>query len=157
MGVMLEPDPIITCIDCGGRAHLLTPPRRDLEDVEVEPWQEGDIVAYRCEGLPRPWDVVLADETPTTEPTDGVSDRIVIENTHRWRLLGSGRRGVPGPVAVTAIAISTGGTSMIRWWTASQRVISTPERRTEATSGQPCRGREIDPQGRRSVTLHDEG
>ena len=26
---VLEPDPVITCIDCGGRAHLLTPPDPD--------------------------------------------------------------------------------------------------------------------------------
>jgi hypothetical protein len=63
MGVVLEPDPIITCIDCGGRAHLITPPRRDLEDAQAEPWQEGDIVAYRCEDCLDRWDVVLADES----------------------------------------------------------------------------------------------
>jgi hypothetical protein len=62
MGTVLEPDQIITCIDCGGRAHLLTSPRRDEEDLEVEVWQPGDIVAYRCEDCLDRWDVVLGEE-----------------------------------------------------------------------------------------------
>ena len=53
---MLEPDPVITCIDCGGRAHLLTPPREDGR------WEVGDIVAYRCEDCLDRWDLVLPDE-----------------------------------------------------------------------------------------------
>jgi hypothetical protein len=59
---MLEPDPIITCIDCGGRAHLITLPRRESEDAEAEPWLAGDIVAYRCEDCLDRWDIVLADD-----------------------------------------------------------------------------------------------
>lgn len=55
-GGVLEPDPIITCIDCGGRAHLLTrPPEED------DTWQAGDIVAYRCEDCLDRWDIVLED------------------------------------------------------------------------------------------------
>jgi hypothetical protein len=64
MEMVLEPDPIITCVDCGGRAHLLTRPRRDEEDAEVESWREGDIVSYRCEDCLDRWDIVLADDSP---------------------------------------------------------------------------------------------
>ena len=56
---MLTPDPQITCIDCGGRAFLLTPARED--DV----WVEGDIVAYRCEDCLDRWDLVLEADDPT--------------------------------------------------------------------------------------------
>ena len=61
---VLEPDPIITCIDCGGRAHLLTKPDVDPEDGLGAVWQPGDIVAYRCEDCLDRWDVVLADDDP---------------------------------------------------------------------------------------------
>ena len=64
MIVMLKPDPIITCVDCGGRAHLLTAPRRDDEDAEAAPWQVGDIVSYRCADCLDRWDIVLADDDP---------------------------------------------------------------------------------------------
>ena len=40
---MLTPEPIIVCVDCGGRCHLLTHPPEDGI------WEPGDIVAYRCE------------------------------------------------------------------------------------------------------------
>jgi hypothetical protein len=43
----------IICIDCGGRAFLLTPPREDGI------WLDGDIVAYRCEDCLDRWDLVL--------------------------------------------------------------------------------------------------
>jgi hypothetical protein len=60
---MLEPDPVITCIDCGGRAHLLTQPRVDDEQASgAAQWQPGDIVAYRCEDCLDRWDLVLADD-----------------------------------------------------------------------------------------------
>jgi DNA-directed RNA polymerase subunit RPC12/RpoP len=54
MGV-LEPDRVITCIDCGGRAFLLTQPREDGV------WYPGDIVAYRCQDCLDRWDLVLPD------------------------------------------------------------------------------------------------
>ena len=54
MGV-LEPDLVITCIDCGGRAFLLTQPRED------NVWYPGDIVAYRCQDCLDRWDLVLPD------------------------------------------------------------------------------------------------
>ena len=45
------------CVDCGGRAHLLTPPR-----AAPPAWEPGDIVAYRCEDCLDRWDLVLPDE-----------------------------------------------------------------------------------------------
>ncbi len=59
---MLEPDPIITCIDCGGRAHLLTQRDIDPEDASTVQWQAGDVVAYRCEDCLDRWDLVLDDD-----------------------------------------------------------------------------------------------
>ncbi len=53
---MLEPDPQITCIDCGGRCFLLTPPREDGV------WLDADVVAYRCEDCLDRWDLVLEDD-----------------------------------------------------------------------------------------------
>ena len=53
---VLAPDPQITCIDCGGRAFLLTPPREDGA------WYPGDVVAYRCEDCLDRWDLVLDDD-----------------------------------------------------------------------------------------------
>jgi hypothetical protein len=53
---VLEPSPEITCIDCGGRAFLITPPREDDE------WLVGDIVAYRCQDCLDRWALVLEDD-----------------------------------------------------------------------------------------------
>lgn len=53
---MLAPEPTIVCVDCGGRCHLLTPPREDGE------WYPGDIIAYRCEDCRDRWDLVLPDD-----------------------------------------------------------------------------------------------
>jgi hypothetical protein len=52
----LEPEAIIVCVDCGGRAHLLTPPAEDGR------WEPGEIVAYRCQDCLDRWDLVLPDE-----------------------------------------------------------------------------------------------
>jgi hypothetical protein len=53
---VLTPDLQITCIDCGGRAFLLTlAPEDGL-------WEAGDIVAYRCEDCLDRWDLVLDDD-----------------------------------------------------------------------------------------------
>ena len=49
----MEPEPIIVCIDCGGRAHLLSYPPEDGV------WESGDVVAYRCEDCLDRWDLVL--------------------------------------------------------------------------------------------------
>jgi hypothetical protein len=62
MVVMLEPDPTITCIDCGGHAHLLTTPQVDPEAAGAALWQPGDIVTYRCSRCLDRWDIVLADD-----------------------------------------------------------------------------------------------
>lgn len=60
---MLEPDRVITCIDCGGRAHLLTHPPEDGR------WEVGEIVAYRCQDCLDRWDLVL-DDDDGTDPRD---------------------------------------------------------------------------------------
>ncbi len=59
---MIEPDPVITCIDCGGRAHLLTTPRPTPRSAGAQQWYPGDIVAYRCEDCLDRWDIVLDDD-----------------------------------------------------------------------------------------------
>ena len=48
--------PEITCIDCGGRAHLIS--RLDDED----PVQPGDVLVYRCEDCMDRWDLVVPDD-----------------------------------------------------------------------------------------------
>jgi hypothetical protein len=57
---VLQPEATIVCVDCGGRCHLLTPPREDGE------WMPGDIVAYRCEDCRDRWDLVLPDDEDTS-------------------------------------------------------------------------------------------
>jgi DNA-directed RNA polymerase subunit RPC12/RpoP len=63
--VALEPEPEIVCIDCGGRAFLLSRPRSvgplDGHSAEEADWLPGDIVAYRCEDCLDRWDLVLPD------------------------------------------------------------------------------------------------
>lgn len=44
---------VIVCVDCGGRAHRLTP--LDAEDPPVA----GDVIVYRCEDCLDRWDLVL--------------------------------------------------------------------------------------------------
>lgn len=51
-----EPEAEIVCVDCGGRAHLLTHPREDGR------WEPGDIVSYRCADCLDRWDLVLPDD-----------------------------------------------------------------------------------------------
>jgi len=45
---MYVPDPVITCIDCGGRAHLNSQPPE-------EGWQPGMVTVYRCEDCLDGW------------------------------------------------------------------------------------------------------
>jgi hypothetical protein len=59
---MVAPDLVITCIDCGGRAHLLTAPQVDPEDAGAGEWLPGDIVSYRCEDCLDRWDIVLDED-----------------------------------------------------------------------------------------------
>ena len=50
---MLQPDvaPTITCVDCGGTAHLISfEPEEGFED--------GDVLVYRCEDCADRWDIV---------------------------------------------------------------------------------------------------
>ena len=49
-----EPDPVIDCIDCGGRASLLSlPPEFG--------WAPGDVAVYRCADCLDRWDVVVGE------------------------------------------------------------------------------------------------
>ena len=56
---------MITCVDCGQPAHLLSHPPEDG-------WEYGDIVAYRCSGCNDRWDLVF-------EETDSAGDDNVNE------------------------------------------------------------------------------
>ena len=47
-------DAVITCVDCGGDAHLLNPP----DPNDVEPLLPGDVLIYRCADCNDRWDVV---------------------------------------------------------------------------------------------------
>ena len=60
--MVVQPDLVITCIDCGGRAHLLTQPHVDREDAGADQWLAGDVVTYRCEDCLDRWDIVLDDD-----------------------------------------------------------------------------------------------
>jgi DNA-directed RNA polymerase subunit RPC12/RpoP len=53
----VEVDEVITCVDCGGRCHLLTHPR------EEGGFRAGDVVVYRCSDCLDRWDVVVDDPT----------------------------------------------------------------------------------------------
>ena len=50
---MSGPRPEITCVDCGGRAHLISFPPED------DRWEPGDVVTYRCADCHDRWDLVL--------------------------------------------------------------------------------------------------
>lgn len=52
-GLASPPDEKITCVDCGGTAHLLTRPSEDGT------WYAGDVVAYRCSDCLDRWDIEL--------------------------------------------------------------------------------------------------
>jgi len=53
--VVLGPEAVIECIDCGGRCHLISFPPEDGI------WEPGDVVSYRCEDCRDRWDLVLPD------------------------------------------------------------------------------------------------
>jgi len=63
-GRLPEPETVIDCIDCGGRAHLLTTWPDD------DPPQPGDVMSYRCEDCLDRWDLLLPD--PEDERGDQV-------------------------------------------------------------------------------------
>lgn len=46
---------VITCIDCGGRAHLTSYPPEDG-------WAPGDLVVYRCEDCLDRWDLLVPED-----------------------------------------------------------------------------------------------
>lgn len=50
-----RPPDTITCVDCGGVAHLISRPRPD-EDT-VTGYRRGDILAFRCEDCLDRWDI----------------------------------------------------------------------------------------------------
>jgi hypothetical protein len=64
----MEVEPTIVCVDCGGRAHLLSHPREDGT------WWPGDIVSYRCQDCLDRWDLVLPAETEGDGPHRSDSD-----------------------------------------------------------------------------------
>jgi hypothetical protein len=49
----MDAPPMITCVDCGGRCHLLSYPDPD------EGFAPGDVVAYRCADCLDRWDIVI--------------------------------------------------------------------------------------------------
>ena len=53
---MAHVDQIITCIDCGGRAHLTSYPPNDRD------WEAGDLTTYRCEDCLDRWDLIVPDD-----------------------------------------------------------------------------------------------
>lgn len=58
---VVEIDPVITCIDCGGRAHLISYPPDERD------WEPGDLTTYRCEDCLERWDLVVPDDDHTGE------------------------------------------------------------------------------------------
>ena len=55
---------VITCIDCGGRAHLLT------IVTDEQPLLPGDVATYRCEDCRDRWDLIV----PGGEDTNAIDD-----------------------------------------------------------------------------------
>lgn len=49
-----EPDRVITCIDCGGRAHLTS-------YAPEMGWAPGDVTVYRCEDCLDAWYLEVPD------------------------------------------------------------------------------------------------
>ena len=52
---MIEPEQVIDCIDCGGKAHLTSKP----DDFG---WEPGQMVVYRCEDCNDRWDLSLPED-----------------------------------------------------------------------------------------------
>ena len=53
---MTGPAEVIVCVDCGGRAHLISYPPEDGV------WEAGEIVTYRCADCLDRWDLVLTED-----------------------------------------------------------------------------------------------
>ena len=62
MNRRLRPAPTIVCVECGGRAHLLT---KLAPDADLAP---GDVVLYRCSDCLDRWDVVVSEDDVEPEP-----------------------------------------------------------------------------------------
>lgn len=52
----------MTCPECGGTAHLLTP-------EPPEGFTPGDVLVYRCEDCGARWDVVYEDDLADEQPS----------------------------------------------------------------------------------------
>jgi len=61
MARLVEPERVIDCIDCGGRAHLLTTWPDD------DPPIGGDVMTYRCEDCLDRWDLLLPESDLESE------------------------------------------------------------------------------------------
>lgn len=59
----MEPDETIECVECGGVAHLLTPPGEDG-------YAPGDLLTYRCTDCMDRFDLVALDDAATTPVAD---------------------------------------------------------------------------------------
>lgn len=58
---MTGPATVITCVECGGRAHL-------VQAVDPEqPLEPGDVAVYRCEDCLDRFDVVVDEEDLTDD------------------------------------------------------------------------------------------
>ncbi len=59
--VTYEPPDTITCVDCGGTAHLVS-------FRPHEGWELGDVVTYRCADCMDRWDLLVDDGDEALEP-----------------------------------------------------------------------------------------
>ena len=57
----MEPEKTITCVECGGTAHLLS--HRPADD----PFEPGDVVAYSCSDCNHRLDIVLEEDEEVGE------------------------------------------------------------------------------------------
>ena len=55
-GAAPQPSPEIVCVDCRGRAYLISHAPEDGR------WEAGEIVTYRCADCNDRWDLVLEEE-----------------------------------------------------------------------------------------------
>src|SRR3954462_2645040 len=62
MGPMTAPAEVITCVDCGGRGHLISFPAEDGR------WEAGEGVTYRCADCLDRWDLVLEEADVNDDP-----------------------------------------------------------------------------------------
>ena len=62
MDPMTAPAEVITCVDCGGRAHLISFP------PEGGRWEPGEVVTYRCADCLDRWDLVLEEDDVDGDP-----------------------------------------------------------------------------------------